>query len=224
MRTIIYRSKHKRETEPDAMSSAGNLGNGQSPIDLSGWVASNEPAPILGYNSDAARVERLPGFVMIHFDPGSELTLGEDRYRLLQLHWHTPAEHTIDGDEFAAEVHFVHINREDQLLVVGTVYRLGDADEGLQQIIDSIPPADAADEVPTLSATNHPSDSDGFYHYVGSLTAAPFSEPVLWYVGRSVRSVSQRQVEQLQALCGGPNARPLQDRNERTILCVGCGR
>jgi len=26
----------------------------------------------------------------------------------------------------------------------------------------------------------------------------------------------------LQALTGGPNARPLQDRNERRIICVGC--
>ena len=206
------------------MTSVGNLGNGQSPIDVGGWVVSDEPAPIPGYDSDAARVERTPGFVMIHFDPGSELTLGEERYRLLQLHWHTPAEHTIDGDEFAAEVHFVHVNAQDELLVVGTVYRLGEADEGLQQIIDSLPPADAADEVPSLCAADHSPESDGFYHYTGSLTAAPFSEPVQWYVARTIKTASQRQVEQLQALCGGPNARPLQDRNERTILCVGCAR
>lgn len=204
------------------MTMTGDLGSGQSPIDISDWVGSDAPAPTFSYAGDAARVERTQGFVMIHFARDSELRLGEDSYRLLQLHWHTPAEHTIEGEELAAEVHFVHINEEDELLVVGILYRLGEADEGLQQIVSSLPTDDDAG-VPPLSAADHAPVSDGFFHYVGSLTAAPFSEPVQWYVGRSARTVSQRQIEQLQSLTGGPNARALQDRNRRTILCVGCG-
>lgn len=205
------------------MSSILDLGNGQSPIDISDWASSDTPAPALDYASNANRVERAQGFVMFHFDRGSHLTIGEEAFRLLQFHWHTPAEHTIDGEEFSAEVHFVHINEQDELLVVGVVYQLGEADAGLQQIIDSTPPAGEEDGyAPSLSAADHVPNSDGFYHYVGSLTAPPFSEPVRWYVGRSVRTVSQRQVEQLQVMCGGPNARPLQDRSGRTILCVGC--
>ena len=206
------------------MSTTGNLGNGQSPIDISDWLASETAAPEFDYDSNAIRVERLQGLPMIHFARGSELRLGEDRFRLLQLHWHTPAEHTIEGEEFAAEVHFVHINERDDLLVVGTAYQLGEADAGLQRIIDETPPAGEEEGVvPAVSAADHAPESDGFYHYTGSLTAAPFSEPVQWYVGRSVRTASQRQIEQLQALTGGPNARSLQDRNDRTILCVGCG-
>ncbi len=207
------------------MTSAGHLGNGQSPIDVGGWVASDEPAPVLGYDSDAVRVERVHGVPMIHFARGSDLLLGDDRFRLLQLHWHTPAEHTIEAKEFAAELHFVHINQREELLVVGVVYQLGGADEELQQIINHTPAAGQENGVvPPLSAADHAPQSAGFYHYTGSLTAAPYSEPVQWYVARTIKSASQRQVEQLQALCGGPNARPLQDRNERTILCVGCGR
>jgi len=200
-----------------------DLGNGQSPIDISDWLASNDAAPEFAYGSDASRVERVQGLPMIHFDSGSELRLGAARYRLLQLHWHTPAEHTIEAEEFDAELHFVHINEQDDLLVVGVVYRLGEADENLQQIIDQTPAAGAEDgEVPSLSAGDHAPRPDGFYHYTGSLTAAPFSEPVEWYLARTVRTVSRRQVEQLQSLTGGPNARALQDRNERRIICVGC--
>ena len=206
------------------MSTTGNMGNGQSPIDISDWLASDDAVPEFAYASDAARVERVQGLPMIHFARGSELRLGEDRFRLLQLHWHTPAEHTIEGEEFAAEIHFVHINEREDLLVVGTVYQLGEADAGLQRIIEETPPAGEEEGVvPSMSAADHAPESDGFYHYTGSLTAAPFSEPVQWYVGRSVRTASQRQIEQLQALTAGPNARALQDRNDRTILCVGCG-
>ncbi|MDE2745318.1 MAG: carbonic anhydrase family protein [Chloroflexota bacterium] len=200
-----------------------DLGNGQSPIDISDWLASNDAAPEFAYGSNASRVERVQGLPMIHFHSGSEVRLGADRYRLLQLHWHTPAEHTTEAEEFDAELHFVHINEQDDLLVVGVVYRLGKTDENLQQIIDQTPPAGAEDgKVPSLSAGGLAPRSDGFYHYTGSLTAAPFSEPVQWYLARTVRTVSQRQVEQLQSLTGGPNARALQDRNERRIICVGC--
>ncbi len=205
------------------MTTAADLGNGQSPIDITDWVASAEAAPEIAYGSDAIRVERVQGLPMIHFDRGSEVLLGDDRFRLLQLHWHTPAEHTIDADEFDAEVHFVHINPRDELLVVGVVYRVGDADQSLQRIIDQTPAAGQEDGVvPSLSAADHAPQSNGFYHYTGSLTAAPFSEPVQWYLARTTGTLSRRQFEQLQALTGGPNARPLQDRNERTVLCVGC--
>lgn len=200
-----------------------DLGNGQSPIDISDWNESREAAPEFAYCTDASRIERVQGLPMIHFNRGSELSLGKERFRLLQLHWHTPAEHTIAAEEFDAEVHFVHINQGDELLVVGVVYQLGDGDVRLQQIIDQTPAAGQEHGVvPSLSAADHVPHSDGFYHYTGSLTAAPFSEPVQWYVARTIKTVSRRQVEQLQALTAGPNARSLQDRNERTIVCVGC--
>ena len=205
------------------MTTTEQLGGGQSPIDVSDWVASEAPSPTFAYDSDATRVEWVQGVPMIHFAQGSELRLGEKRFRLLQLHWHTPAEHTMDAEEFAAEIHYVHLGESEDLLVVAVMYRPGDADGDLQRIIDQTP-ASAGDDrtAPSLSAADYEPAPNGFFHYVGSLTAAPFSEPVQWYVGRSTRTVSQRQVEQLQALTGGPNARPLQDRNGRRILCVCC--
>ena len=74
----------------------------------------------------------------------------------------------------------------------------------------------------SLSAADYAPNAVGFYHYSGSLTAPPFSEPVQWYVSRTIKTVSQRQVEQLQALTNGPNGRPMQDRDGRSIVCVGC--
>ena len=199
------------------------LGSGQSPIDLSDWVESDGLAPTFEYASEAVRVERAQGFVIVHFDRGSRLRIGDAAYRLLQLHWHTPAEHAIAGREFAAEVHFVHLNAREELLVVGAIYRRGEPDDGLQRIIHATPAAgQEADFAPSLSAADHAPESDGFFHYTGSLTAPPFSEPVQWYIGRTVNTVSQRQVEDLQTLAGGPNARALQDRNARAIHCVGC--
>ena len=207
------------------MSSAANdIGGGQSPIDICDVVETAVSGPSFEYAGEAARVERVQGLPVIFFDRNSELRIGDFRYRLLQLHWHTPAEHTIDGEEFAAEVHYVHLNEAEELLVVGVVYRLGEPDHELQRIIDEARQALAADQAaPSLTAADHAPAGGGFYHYIGSLTAPPFSEPVQWYVARLAGTASQSQVEQLQVLTAGPNARPLQDRNGRTILCAGCG-
>ncbi len=204
------------------MTEVGELGGGQSPIDIGGCVLSDASAPVASYISAASGVERQP-LPLITFDSGSEVRVGDDAYRLLQVHWHTPAEHTVEGSEFAAEVHLVHIGAGDRLLVVGTMYELGAADQAVQRLIDETTRSEAEGAVPNLNAAELAPPSDGFYHYVGSLTAPPFSEPVLWWLRRTIGTVSQRQVEQLQALTGGPNARSLQDRNGRTILCMGCG-
>ncbi len=207
------------------MTANVGLSGGQSPIDIDNWVASEAPPPSFAYGSGVHRIEPTQGLVMIHFQRGSELLVGNESYRLLQLHWHTPAEHTIDGQEFDAELHFVHINESEELLVVGAVYQIGEADGAAQQIIEAASHADReAHTMTALSAADLAPASDGFYCYTGSLTAAPFSEPVQWYVGQTIRQLSQRQVDQLQQLTGGPNARPLQARHDRTILCLGCSR
>jgi len=194
------------------------LGNGQSPIDVAGCLQSDAPPPVAAYRTRASGLDCSP-LPLITFEPGSTVSVGEDSYRLLQVHWHTPAEHTVDGIDFAAEVHLVHIGPDNQLLVVGTIYELGGADAVVQQLIDETLRAESAGDAPQLDAAVFTPPSGGYSHYIGSLTAPPFSEPVLWFLGDQIGAVSQTQVEQLQALTNGPNARPLQDRNGRTILC-----
>ena len=194
------------------------LGNGQSPIDLAGCVQSDAPSPVAAYRTRASGVERNP-LPLITFESGSTVGVGEHSYRLFQVHWHTPAEHTVEGKEFAAEVHLVHIGAENQLLVVGTIYALGDADAVVQQMIAETIGAEAAGDAPQLDAATFTPPTGGYTHYVGSLTAPPFSEPVLWYLSDQIGAVSEAQVEQLQGLTNGPNARPLQELNDRTVLC-----
>ncbi len=197
-----------------------DLGNGQSPVDISNCERFDGPAPTADYRGAAAAVERRP-LPLITFERGSEVRVGSDAFRLLQVHWHTPAEHTVDGVECAAEVHLVHIGADGQLLVVGTIYELGEADPAVQRLIDETRRAEAAGDAPQVDAIEVAPPPGGYYHYIGSLTAPPFSEPVQWWLRQTIGTVSSRQVEQLQMLTNGPNARPLQDRNGRPILCCG---
>ncbi len=199
------------------------FGQRQSPIEISDWQASHAAAPRFDYTTAAERVERVHGVPMIHYARGSAVWIDERRYGLLQMHWHTPAEHVIEAEELAAELHLVHQNDDRALLVAGIVYRLGEANPALQRVLESTPAAGGeARGIAELPAADYAPTEPGFYHYDGSLTAPPYSEPVLWYVSCAVETLSTAQAEQLQALTNGPNSRPLQDRNDRPISCVGC--
>jgi carbonic anhydrase len=45
-------------------------------------------------------------------------------YTLLQLHFHSPAEHTIGFEYFDAEVHLVHKSESGKLLIVGVFLKV----------------------------------------------------------------------------------------------------
>jgi carbonic anhydrase len=63
--------------------------------------------------------------------PGSfDLTWKGKKFSLLQFHWHSPAEHTLDGKHYAMEVHHVYIAADKQLLVMGIFM---DADKPLAE-------------------------------------------------------------------------------------------
>lgn len=190
----------------------------QSPIDIAGYECAAAPALSFSYDGGVRGVVLVRGSVVVEFAPGSGLALGERRYELLSAHAHAPAEHTVDGERFAAELHVVHEDASGDALVVGVLYRLGDPSPVLRAMLDAAAgdaaalPLDAAAFTPRAGA---------FYHYTGSKTTPPCQEPVAWVVMRDAGTVSSEQVEALQSFSGGPNNRPLQPLRDRRIVLVG---
>lgn len=58
-------------------------------------------------------------------------------YELLQMHAHTPAEHTIAGVAPAAELHLVHSGDDGKPLVLSVLATLGDENPTLQPFLDA---------------------------------------------------------------------------------------
>ena len=191
----------------------------QSPIDITGYESAAAPALSFSYDGgDVSDVALVRGSVVVEFAPGSSVTLGGRRYELLSAHAHSPAEHTVDGEGFAAELHVVHEDASGDALVVGVLFRLGPPDPVLQAMLDAAAgetigfPLDAAAFAPRSGA---------FFNYTGSKTTPPCHEPVEWMVMRDAATVSQEQVEALQSFSGGPNNRPLQPLRGRRVVLVG---
>lgn len=64
------------------------------------------------------------------------VSVGGKLYRLKQVHWHSPSEHTVDGRRFPVELHMVHASDDGNVTVVAMLYRFGRPDPLLWQVLN----------------------------------------------------------------------------------------
>ena len=67
---------------------------------------------------------------MVKYDnAASHTTYRDNRYQLLQFHFHAPSEHTIDNKPADMELHLVHADANGRLLVVGFMIQADEKEE-----------------------------------------------------------------------------------------------
>lgn len=200
----------------------------QSPIDIQSYSvlaypigplttttpSSSVPSPV---SFDGHAVNVAVGLANRGNITGSSL-LGDD-YQLLQFHYHSPSEHTINGIQFDLEVHYVHQQKTTGLLaVVGVIYQVGEYNADLQPLVDAL---SSNDTTPTVTmSVRYPTYGSGFWYYRGSLTTPPCSQTVSWFVSQNVLQLSRPQLNTIIANLdpeGYGNARPVQPLNGRNV-------
>jgi carbonic anhydrase len=197
-------------------------GAAQSPIDLvtseaqpgkhsvkTTYVASREHLTNTGHTLKAS------------YDPGSSIELDGKTYDLQQFHFHTPAEHLLDGATYPLELHMVHGLRgeEGRYLVVGVLFKEGAADALLGKLVAAAPPESGGtkdDDSVSIDVKPLFNPTGGYFHYAGSLTTPPFAETVSWIVSRQVREASHAQIAAINRLEGN-NARHVQVLGARHV-------
>ncbi len=195
----------------------------QSPVNITGCVDSAGARIEFAYSGWAIAARNNGHTVYLDFPAGSMLRTAGLRYELQGVHYHSPGEHQVDGESFAAELHLVHQDTDGNLAVVGLLFRLGMAGSPLMQnLLDAAPVfGDAPDLADGASAADYAPAALEYYGYDGSLTTPPCTEGVRWIVMQSIGTVSQEQVNRMQELTSGPNNRPVQDIGSRAIVAVG---
>ncbi|KAG9140084.1 hypothetical protein Leryth_021115 [Lithospermum erythrorhizon] len=131
-------------------------------------------------------------------------------YKLANIHWHSPSEHTVNGTRYALEGHLVHKSADGSIAVIGILYKIGLPDPFLTQ----------GTSVGDVSPREIKFSRNKYYRYLGSLTTPPCTEGVIWTLVKKVRTVSLEQLNALkEAVHDGyeKNARPVQDIYTRTI-------
>jgi carbonic anhydrase len=196
-------------------------GDSQSPIDIQTAHVEQKALPPLHFNykSSALHIVNNGHTIQVDVPAGSELTVGGDRYALVQFHFHHPSEETIDGKHYDMVVHLVHRDAKGHLAVVAVPLRSGKANELISTLWSNLPKAHGREATPhvAIDAAGLLPQSHAYFAYTGSLTTPPCSQGVRWFVLKSPMTVSAAQLATFSHLYPG-NARSVQPLHGRVVL------
>ncbi|MFC1856329.1 carbonic anhydrase [Thermodesulfobacteriota bacterium] len=219
-------------------------GKVQSPIDIpTGSVKKVDGIKIeLNYNveADGKAVEYSNNGHAVTVKPKAKrsITIDGGKYTLLQFHFHTLSEHTVDGKHSDMEMHLVHADEafiagkpEGKLAVLGVMIKEGAKNETLAKIFDHLPHASHGDKKEVLTAeldANYeallPKGDRKVYAYSGSLTTPGCNEIVSWLVLDTPIELSKEQIAHYRALFVDDHSkkeyhtnRPVQPLNGREV-------
>ncbi|XP_076545964.1 carbonic anhydrase 1 isoform X2 [Osmia lignaria lignaria] len=162
-------------------------------------------------------------------------------YILEEMHFHWPAEHTVDVNRDVLEVHFVHYSNkyhntsmaaqyDKGIAVVASLFKLS-----IEDNMDIMPVINLTELVSkdvgkstrikgtmVLPSWFLPKDHTTYYHYDGSLTTPGCQESVMWFILSEKLSISEAQLNVFKnvgtengTLCF--NYRPTQPLEGRTV-------
>ena len=202
----------------------------QSPIDLANATGVElPPAEIHTPSEQEVEVLNQAGVIdaldnghtiQINTKSSERMVVGDTAFGLLQFHFHAPSEHTVNGEHFPMEMHFVHQAEDGALAVVGVLIEEGDENPGIAPLwaqLAAAPGTETTVQIPAGFAENvFPGAGSGFYRYDGSLTTPPCSEGVQWYVRKTPTRLSRDQIGAFTASYDHNN-RPVQALGNRRL-------
>jgi carbonic anhydrase len=196
-------------------------GKRQSPINIEEDRTLQGPAePLLfNYAPSVGTVVNNGHTILVEAQGDNSITVRGGRYRLVQFHFHAPAEEQINGRRAAMVAHLVHRNDEGQLAVVAVLLEPGNASPLIDKVWTYMP-LEINDRVRMPAGMLNLNEllplDQRYYQFIGSLTTPPCSEGVLWMVLKSPMQISPAQLKLFTQLYP-MNARPVQAVNGRPV-------
>jgi carbonic anhydrase len=209
--------------EEDPQFAACGAGKRQSPIDIEHATTKALPAIEFDYRAVPLTVTDTGHSFQVNVPAGSGgITVGGERYELVQFHFHKPSEETFDGHHFAMVAHLVHKNAKGELAVVAVLIHQGAENAFLKPVFDDFP-ARGKTEATVSGASVNLADflpkERGYYTFDGSLTTPPCTEHVRWFVLKNAVTASPGQIGQFAARYPR-DARPTQPLNDREVTAT----
>lgn len=198
-------------------------GREQSPIDIPEWAPLNQPDIQFVYEPTNLTIVNNGHAIKVEYDQGSFMTFEGKQYNLLQFHFHAPSEHTVQGQFFPIEAHFVHQSEDGEYAVVGVFIEQGAENAAYQPVWEHLP-ADVGEpqtiEGVSVNALDLLPADWSYYRYDGSFTTPPCTEGVKWVVMATPVEMSAEQIAAFTAIYDHNN-RPVQPLNDRQFYVGG---
>ncbi len=158
----------------------------------------------------------------LHVGEGANIQIDGKTFALKYLDFHMPSENTVNKKHFPMEIEFYHEGDDKQpAAIVSMMVIPGKADRTLRKLLKQLP--DKKGEAKPLAANTLKSlemkkKLANYYRYSGSVTTAPCTEGVRWFILKQPLSLSDEQQQAFKAAIGKDNNRPVQPLNARQIL------
>lgn len=202
-------------------------GTQQSPIDLTESSARSLPAGSLNItipNVEKAEFENLGSTIEVVMEGvGGKTTIADKEFDLAQFHFHSPSEHTVNGEQFPLEMHMVHQAADGAIAVLAVHFQL--SSNTTTPLLTSLAPTLSAISEPGSIAETGPLDFSSLIStfssvplltYAGSLTTPPCTEGPVFYLAsqsfpidvetyNSIKSVVGFNSRFIQNMPGGQN-------------------
>ena len=193
----------------------------QSPIDIQTAGLTKEAIPAIEVDYKPTPVDLVNNghTIQQNYAPGSSITVGGKKYNLLQFHFHSPSEHTVNGKPADLVAHLVHKADDGQLGVIGVLMNAGAENPVIKALWDNMPMemnSNMSKADVMVNAADLLTADLKYFNYSGSLTTPPCSEGVNWMVLANQRQVSQAQVDKFTGVFA-LSVRPVQVLNERVV-------
>ena len=194
-------------------------GKNQSPIDLVADVDAELPELIFDYAHPNIVTEVNTGHaIQESVQPGNSVRLLGKSYELKQFHFHSPSEHTVNGNHYPMEVHLVHQSEAGAYLVVGLMFEEGPRNAAMDQLPSFRAERGEDPRSEPFDYNELVTNRTQYFLYNGSLTTPPCTEGVSWIVMQQPILASPEQIQHYHDLLGFDNNRPVQPRNARIVL------
>ena len=197
-------------------------GKEQSPINISGAKTANLPAIQFDYKPGSLEIVNNGHTILIKRTKDNTITIGEEQYELLQFHFHSPGENTVDGKASPMEIHLVHKSAKGQVMVLSVFTKIGAKNTVLNTAWNHIP-QQSGDRKKVASVNVNAVDllptDHSYYSFKGSITIPPCSEGIQWIVLKNPIEVSDEQIKRFSQVIG-VNARPVQPVYSRTLYMM----
>ena len=176
-------------------------GRAQSPVAITSDSLDTVALPPLRWHlgSVPLRLRNDGHTLRVRTGAGQYLVIGAERYKLTEVHFHTPGGDTLLSEEFPMAAHMLLRDARGRLLAVVLPMRLGDPNALLGVLLAHVPahPGPDHDVVgASIDLASFVPPPARYYRYMGSLTASPCTEGVPWLVLGTPASVSAVQLEQ----------------------------
>lgn len=195
-------------------------GQSQSPINLVWEKPLVKRSIFISYADLPIRSINNGHTIQYNFKPGNFVEIDEKTYILVQLHFHSPSEHTVSSKYSPMEMHLVHKNVDGSIAVLAVMFKIGQHNPTIAKLWGHVP-SEIGKEFSIDTVTFDPKSlipkSKTHYKYHGSLTTPPCTEGVVWNVFNTPVEMSEAQLKAFNTFYA-KNNRPVQPMNKRKTI------